>query len=80
MALTQSDIDVEIKDLQDAYDKAVAGGAPLRHHPSRDYPPYRSCCATPSSRWSPSTAVTPQTVELSVWCSASPTSPSTTAT
>lgn len=42
MALTQSDIDVEIKDLQDDYDKAVAGGAPVLHHAARDYAPYRS--------------------------------------
>lgn len=53
MALTQSDIDVEIKDLQDTYDKAVAGGAPVRHHPARDYP--RTAVpgsATRSNRWS----------------------------
>ncbi|MFG3582459.1 protocatechuate 3,4-dioxygenase subunit beta [Streptomyces sp. NPDC047990] len=42
MTLTQSDIDTEIKDRQDAYDKAVAAGAPVRDHPERDYPPYRS--------------------------------------
>lgn len=54
MALTQSDIDIEIKDLQDTYDKAVAGGAPVLNHPRRDYAPYRSSpCGTPSSRWSP---------------------------
>ncbi|MFJ9810907.1 protocatechuate 3,4-dioxygenase subunit beta [Streptomyces sp. NPDC101158] len=28
--------------LQDAYDRALAAGAPPRHHPPRDYAPYRS--------------------------------------
>ncbi|MFJ1609242.1 protocatechuate 3,4-dioxygenase subunit beta [Streptomyces sp. NPDC088253] len=66
MALTQSDIDVEIKDLQDAYDKAVAGGAPVHHHPSRDYPPYRSSLLRHPKQ--PLVAVDggdPETVELS---------------
>ncbi|AJF69082.1 protocatechuate 3,4-dioxygenase subunit beta [Streptomyces vietnamensis] len=42
MALTQSDIDTEMGDLQNAYDKAVSDGRPVRHHPPRDYAPYRS--------------------------------------
>ncbi|MGW4164370.1 protocatechuate 3,4-dioxygenase subunit beta [Streptomyces sp. NPDC004788] len=40
--LTQDRIDAEIGALQDAYDTALAAGAPVRHHPPRDYPPYRS--------------------------------------
>lgn len=51
MALTQSDIDVEIKDLQDAYDKAVIGGAPVSTTPRATTPRTAArCCATPSSR------------------------------
>ncbi|MCT4351556.1 protocatechuate 3,4-dioxygenase subunit beta [Streptomyces sp. Je 1-79] len=42
MALTQSDIDTEIDELQHAYDKERAAGAPPRSHPARDYAPYRS--------------------------------------
>jgi protocatechuate 3,4-dioxygenase beta subunit len=38
----QSQIDAEIAAAQDVYAKALADGAPVRHHPSRDYPPYRS--------------------------------------
>ncbi|MFD5517999.1 protocatechuate 3,4-dioxygenase subunit beta [Streptomyces sp. NPDC127066] len=66
MALTQSDIDAEIKDHQDAYDKAVAGGAPVRHHPARDYAPYRSSRLRHPEQ--PLVAVSggdPETVELS---------------
>ncbi|MFF1640535.1 protocatechuate 3,4-dioxygenase subunit beta [Streptomyces sp. NPDC058246] len=66
MALTQSDIDLEITDLQDAYDKAVAGGAPVRHHPGRDYAPYRSSVLRHPKQ--PLVAVSggdPETVELS---------------
>ncbi|MFJ3906376.1 protocatechuate 3,4-dioxygenase subunit beta [Streptomyces sp. NPDC090025] len=40
--LTQDRVDREIADLQDAYDRDRAAGAPPRHHPPRDYPPYRS--------------------------------------
>jgi len=39
---TQETINAEICELRDAYAKAVAGGAPRRDHPDRDYPPYRS--------------------------------------
>ncbi len=42
MPLTQSDIDIEVADLQSAYDKARAAGSPAQHHPPRDYRPYRS--------------------------------------
>ncbi|MEU8763721.1 protocatechuate 3,4-dioxygenase subunit beta [Streptomyces sp. NPDC048659] len=40
--LTQARIDAEIAAHQDAYDQALASGAPPRHHPPRDYAPYRS--------------------------------------
>lgn len=42
MALTQQDIDQEIAAAHAAYDKRVADGAPVEHHPRRDYAPYRS--------------------------------------
>lgn len=53
MALTQSDIDNEMGDLQDAYDKAVAEGAPYRtiRHATTPRTAVR-CCATRNSRWS----------------------------
>lgn len=54
MALTQSDIDVEVADLQSAYDKARAGGAPsstTRRVTTRRTAAH--CCATRSSRSSP---------------------------
>ncbi|MCQ4084779.1 protocatechuate 3,4-dioxygenase subunit beta [Streptomyces sp. RB6PN25] len=41
-ALDQSQIDTEITAARDAYAKALADGAAVRHHPSRDYAPYRS--------------------------------------
>lgn len=66
MALTQSDIDVEIRDLQDTYGKAVAGGAPVQNHPARDYPPYRSSLLRHPKQ--PLVAISggdPETVELS---------------
>ncbi|GAA1909978.1 protocatechuate 3,4-dioxygenase subunit beta [Streptomyces sodiiphilus] len=40
--LTQSDISAEIDAAHAAYTDAVAGGEPPRHHPARDYAPYRS--------------------------------------
>lgn len=40
--LTQADISAEIAQAHDAYAKAVTDGAPVRHHPDRDYAPYRS--------------------------------------
>jgi len=66
MALTQSDIDLEINDLQNTYDKAVAGGAPVASHPPRDYAPYRSSLLRYPKQ--PLVAVNggdPETVELS---------------
>ncbi|MFI9030508.1 protocatechuate 3,4-dioxygenase subunit beta [Streptomyces sp. NPDC053560] len=66
MALTQADIDREIAEVQDAYDKARAGGAPAAHHPPRDYAPYRS--STLRHPKQPLVAVSggdPETVELS---------------
>lgn len=65
MALTQADIDREVTELQDAYDKARAGGGPAAHHPPRDYAPYRS--STLRHPKQPLVAVNgdPETVELS---------------
>ncbi|MFC6061993.1 protocatechuate 3,4-dioxygenase subunit beta [Streptomyces ochraceiscleroticus] len=65
MALTQHDIDREVTELQDAYDKARAGGAPAAHHPPRDYAPYRSSALRHPKQ--PLVAVhgDPETVELS---------------
>ncbi|WP_339132645.1 protocatechuate 3,4-dioxygenase subunit beta [Streptomyces sp. f51] len=65
MAPTQSEIDAEIDDLQDAYDKTVAGGAPVRHHPARDYPPYRSSRLRHPERPLVAVSGDPETVELS---------------
>ena len=42
MTLTQQDIDQEIAAEHAAYEKRVADGAPVEHHPRRDYAPYRS--------------------------------------
>ncbi|MEU2775898.1 protocatechuate 3,4-dioxygenase subunit beta, partial [Streptomyces sp. NPDC007162] len=42
MTLTQADIDLEIAAEHAAYEKRVAEGAPVEHHPRRDYAPYRS--------------------------------------
>ncbi|MER6385192.1 protocatechuate 3,4-dioxygenase subunit beta [Streptomyces sp. NPDC001118] len=42
MTLTQQDIDQEIAARHAAYEKRVADGAPVEHHPRRDYAPYRS--------------------------------------
>ncbi len=40
--LTQEHISREIADTREAYAKRVADGAPVEHHPSRGYAPYRS--------------------------------------
>lgn len=54
--LTQHDIDREIAAEHAAYEKRVAGGAPVEHHPRRDYRPYRSSVLRhPGSRRSRST-------------------------
>lgn len=51
MALTQSDIDVEVGDLQDAYDKAVAEGAPYRTiHRATTPRTAARCCGIRNSR------------------------------
>ncbi|MEV5882225.1 protocatechuate 3,4-dioxygenase subunit beta [Streptomyces sp. NPDC052020] len=42
MTLTQQDIDAEIAAEHAAYEKRVADGGPVEHHPRRDYAPYRS--------------------------------------
>jgi len=42
MTLTQQDIDQEIAAEHAAYEKRLAGGAPVEHQPRRDYAPYRS--------------------------------------
>ncbi|MFF7415359.1 protocatechuate 3,4-dioxygenase subunit beta [Streptomyces lydicus] len=42
MALTQQDIDREIAAQHTAYEEGATDGAPVEHHPRRDYPPYRS--------------------------------------
>jgi protocatechuate 3,4-dioxygenase, beta subunit len=42
MPLTQHDIDREIAAGHAAYGKRIADGAPVEHHPRRDYAPYRS--------------------------------------
>src|SRR5947209_20403416 len=42
MTLNQGEVSGEIVEAHEAYLKAVAGGAPVRHHPARDYAPYRS--------------------------------------
>ncbi|GAA3805689.1 protocatechuate 3,4-dioxygenase subunit beta [Sphaerisporangium flaviroseum] len=39
---TQEIISAEIAQARQAYEKAVQDGAPRRHHPDRDYAPYRS--------------------------------------
>ncbi|MCZ9340217.1 protocatechuate 3,4-dioxygenase subunit beta, partial [Streptomyces sp. TRM76130] len=42
MTLTQHDIDAEMAAERAAYEKRRADGAPVEHHPRRDYAPYRS--------------------------------------
>src|SRR5919197_4232934 len=39
---TQARITREIVEARERYAKDVADGAPIRHHPARDYAPYRS--------------------------------------
>ncbi|SCK18813.1 protocatechuate 3,4-dioxygenase beta subunit [Streptomyces sp. WMMB 714] len=42
MPLSQQDIDREVAELRDAYEKSRAAGAPAARHPARNYAPYRS--------------------------------------
>jgi protocatechuate 3,4-dioxygenase beta subunit len=42
MTLTQADIDQEIAAEHAAYEKRLADGGAVEHHPRRDYAPYRS--------------------------------------
>ncbi|WP_040905577.1 protocatechuate 3,4-dioxygenase subunit beta [Streptomyces griseoflavus] len=65
--LTQADINQEIAAEHAAYEKRVAGGAPVEHHPRRGYAPYRSSVLRHPSR--PPVAIDvsqdPELVELS---------------
>lgn len=65
MSATQREIDREIAEQLEAYEKRLAGGAPAADHPARDYPPYRSSALRHPKQ--PLVAVTgdPETVELS---------------
>ena len=65
MPATQREIDREIAEQLEAYEKRLAGGAPAADHPARDYPPYRSSALRHPKQ--PLVAVTgdPETVELS---------------
>ncbi|GHE53482.1 protocatechuate 3,4-dioxygenase subunit beta [Streptomyces longispororuber] len=66
MTHAQSDIDTAMDELQHAYDEALAAGAPARHHPRRDYAPYRSSLLRhPKRPLVPVTGGDPETVELS---------------
>ncbi|MEV0096652.1 protocatechuate 3,4-dioxygenase subunit beta [Streptomyces sp. NPDC050738] len=42
MTISQQHIDAEVSTLRAAYEKTLAGGGPVAHHPRRDYAPYRS--------------------------------------
>ncbi|MBH5333297.1 protocatechuate 3,4-dioxygenase subunit beta [Streptomyces pactum] len=65
MTPSQSDIDTEIDQLQSAYDAALAAGAPARHHPPRDYPPYRSSLLRHPEQPLVAVSGDPEAVELS---------------
>ncbi|MFI8825570.1 protocatechuate 3,4-dioxygenase subunit beta [Streptomyces sp. NPDC053431] len=62
--LTQDRIDAEIGALQSAYDSALAAGAPRRHHPARDYAPYRSSLLRHPRRPLVAVGGDPEAVEL----------------
>jgi protocatechuate 3,4-dioxygenase, beta subunit len=64
MPLTQRDIDREIAELRDAYEKSRTTGAPVAHHPSRDYPPYRSSVLRHPEQPLVPVKPDPETVEL----------------
>ncbi|GAB2806831.1 protocatechuate 3,4-dioxygenase subunit beta [Streptomyces daliensis] len=64
MALTQHDIDREVADLREAYEKSRAAGAPAADHPPRDYAPYRSSALRHPKQPLVGVAGDPETVEL----------------
>lgn len=82
MTLTQHDIDQEIAAEHAAYEKRIADGAPVEHHPRRGYAPYRSS-ALRHPKQPPITidvSKDPELVELHSPPSASATSPRSTTT
>jgi protocatechuate 3,4-dioxygenase, beta subunit len=64
MALTQSDINRELAEIREAYDKARAAGAPPADHPPRDFRPYRSSVLRHPEQPLVSVQGDPETVEL----------------
>ncbi|AJE80410.1 protocatechuate 3,4-dioxygenase subunit beta [Streptomyces albus] len=62
--LLQRDINAEITRAHDAYHKALTEGAPVRHHPDRDFAPYRSTVLR-HPRHPPVAVRDPEAVELS---------------
>lgn len=82
MTLTQQDIDREIAAEHVAYEKRVADGAPVEHHPRRDYAPYRSSMLRHPKRTPVAIDLgkDPEAVELHSPPSASGTSPRSTTT
>lgn len=82
MALTQHDIDQEMAAEREAYEKRLAGGAPVEHHPRRDYAPYRSSVLRHPRQPAIAIDVTkdPEMVELSSPPSANAISPRSTTT
>lgn len=64
MPLTQRDIDREVAELRDAYEKSRAAGAPASHHPSRNYAPYRSSMLRHPKQPLVPVKSDPETVEL----------------
>jgi protocatechuate 3,4-dioxygenase, beta subunit len=64
MTLTQRDIDREVAELRDAYERSRAAGAPAAAHPSRDYAPYRSSVLRHPKRPLIPVEPDPETVEL----------------
>jgi protocatechuate 3,4-dioxygenase, beta subunit len=64
MTLTQRDIDQEIAAHREAYEKERAAGGPVRDHPARDYPPYRSSVLRHPQRRLVAVTGDPETVEL----------------
>jgi protocatechuate 3,4-dioxygenase beta subunit len=64
LASRQADIDREITARYEAYVKALAGGAPVRHHPDTNYPPYRSSAARHPRQPPYPVRLDPEAVEL----------------